>query len=51
MERVLSNIQVFKIVGLSEIINSQLSLFKTMAKAGVGLENTFKCITGILTLE
>ena len=51
LEGALSDIQISEIVGLSEIKNNQWAIFKTVAKTGVGLENAFKWLTGILAPE
>ena len=38
-------------MGLTDIKNRQWAIFKTVAKTGVGLDNAFKWLTGILSPE
>ena len=47
----LSDIEISETIGLSEIKNRPWSIFKTIATTGVGLDNAFKWLTGILNPE
>ena len=51
IEGALSDIEISESLELSEIKNNQWAIFKTIAKTGVGLDNAFKWLTGILTAE
>ena len=51
LEGALSDIELSEKMGLSEIKNNQWAIFKTIAKTGVGLDNAFKWLTGILAPE
>ena len=49
IEGALSDIEISESLELSEIKNNQWAIFKTIAKTGVGLDNAFKWLTGILS--
>ena len=51
LEGALSDIEISEMLGLSDIKTNQWAIFKTVAKTGVGLDNAFKWLTGILTSE
>ena len=51
LEGALSDIEISEKLGLSDIKTNQWAIFKTVAKTGVGLDNAFKWLTGILTSE
>ena len=51
LEGALSDIEISEQIGLSDIKNNQWAIFKTVAKTGVGLDNAFKWLTGILAPE
>jgi ADP-ribosylation factor-like protein 1 len=51
LEGALSDIEISEAIGLNDIKNNQWAIFKTVAKTGVGLDNAFKWLTGILAPE
>ena len=51
IEGALSDIEISEMMGLSEIKNRPWAIFKTIAKTGVGLDNAFKWLAGILNPE
>ena len=51
LEGALSDIEISEMLGLSDIKTNQWAIFKTVAKTGVGLDNAFKWLTGILSSE
>ena len=51
LEGALSDIEISEKLGLSDIKTNQWAIFKTVAKTGVGLDNAFKWLTGILSSE
>ena len=51
IEGALSDIEISESLELSEIKNNQWAIFKTIAKTGVGLDNAFKWLIGILNPE
>ena len=51
LEGALSDIELSEMLGLSDIKTNQWAIFKTVAKTGVGLDNAFKWLTGILSSE
>ena len=51
IEGALSDIEISERMGLSEIKNRPWAIFKTIAKTGVGLDNAFKWLAGILNPE
>ena len=51
LEGALSDIEISEVLGLSDIKTNQWAIFKTVAKTGVGLDNAFKWLTGILSSE
>ena len=51
LEGALSDIEISEMLGLSDIKTNQWAIFKNVEKTGVGLDNAFKWLTGILTSE
>ena len=51
IEGALSDIEISEKMGLCDIKNSPWAIFKTIAKTGVGIDNAFKWLTGILNPE
>ena len=51
LEGALSDIEISENIGLGNIKNNKWVIFKTVAKTGIGLDNAFKWLTGILASE
>ena len=51
LEGALSDIEISENIGLGNIKNNKWAIFKTVAKTGIGLDNAFKWLTGILASE
>ena len=51
IEGALSDIEISEMMGLSDIKNRPWAIFKTIAKTGIGLDNAFKWLAGILNPE